>query len=90
MNLTPQQIVSVIRNDKNVGSGTCSTLDECFDDAELVAKFGHLDSELAVIRAAYEHEDRQIGRMLDQRFGSDDDAELAIAKDWKARTKDRP
>lgn len=83
--MTNEELVRIIRSDDKVGRGSCSTLDECYGDAELVEKFGHLTSRRAVLRAAYASEDLQIDRMLDARFGDDDDAEVKIAAEWRSK-----
>ena len=40
-------IVRAIRNDKEVGLGTCSIIDECMSDVEAVETFGWDDAALA-------------------------------------------
>jgi hypothetical protein len=35
------EIVAAIRNDRLVGRGTCSVIDECYTDDELVEAFGY-------------------------------------------------
>ncbi len=42
--------IKAIRDDKKVGSGTCSTIDECYTDAELLDSLGR--SNVVTPRAA--------------------------------------
>lgn len=81
--LTPDEIVRIIRTDAKVGRGSCTAIDECYDDAELAESFAGFTTRAAVLREAYRREDVQIDRMLDQRFGDDSDAELQIAAEWR-------
>lgn len=81
--MTNEQLIQAIRTDRRVGRGSCTSIDECYDDAELVARFGHLTTVKAVLAAACEAEDVHIDRTLDARFGDDDDVELKIAAEWR-------
>ena len=50
--------VQAIRTDRRVGSGSCSTLDECYEDVELLTKL--IDDKVATpseaLAWAYRHE----------------------------------
>lgn len=56
------EIVAAIRSHEIIGRGTCSPIDECYTDAELVAGFGfHYSGEMldlagAVAAALLSHE----------------------------------
>lgn len=81
-------LVEAIRSDKLVGRGTCSTFDECYTDAELIDTFKDEPSITAAVRAARAMEERALGRMMDCRFGDDDDAEVSIMREWRARKRE--
>lgn len=36
---TDQEIIDAVRSDRTIGRGTCSSVDECYDNSELVAEF---------------------------------------------------
>jgi hypothetical protein len=82
--LNPTDLIAAIRNDRRVGRGTCSTIDECYDDAELVTAFGDEPTIKAAVKAAYRLEGLRMDAMMNARFGDDDDVELKIAAEWKA------
>lgn len=81
--MTNEELVQIIRSDSRVGRGTCTTIDECYDDADLVRDFGHLTTRREILKAVYAREGLAMERMLNQRWGDDDDAELAIAAEWR-------
>lgn len=50
--------VRAIRNDETVGRGTCTSIDECYSDAELAAELDKrdIDTPAAAVRWARRHE----------------------------------
>ena len=82
--LDPTELVAAIRNDRRVGRGTCTTIDECYDDADLVRDFAHHPTIKAAVKAAYRLEGLRMDKMLDARWGEDSDVELKIHAEWKA------
>lgn len=81
--LNPTDLIAAIRTDRRVGRGTCTTIDECYDDADLVRDFAHHPSIRAALRAAYEIEGLHVEQALNARWGEDDDVQLKIAAEWK-------
>ncbi len=79
-----QKLIDEVRGDKDVGRGTCSPVDECFSDAELIeiwTEAGVKTPAQALEWAYYEH-----GIFLDQslnaRWGEDDDPQLIAHEKW--------
>jgi hypothetical protein len=50
--------VQAIRHDETVGRGTCTSIDECYTDAELAAELDKrdIDTPAAAVRWARRHE----------------------------------
>lgn len=71
--LNPTELIAAIRNDRRVGRGTCSTIDECYDDAEIVTAFGDEPTIKAAVKAAHRLEglrmDAMPRRSLRRRLG---------------------
>lgn len=83
---TEQELIDAIRKHPLIGRGTCTTIDECYDRAELWPAFGIPAGNMtleAAINAAIESEDLRMDRMMDCRFGDDDDAEIAMKDEWE-------
>ena len=75
-------MVEAIRSDKAVGRGSCASIDECWEDAELrdaLAREGAATPAKAV-EWARRQEGLFLDRACDARWGEDDDPQLA----WKA------
>lgn len=85
--MTNEELIAAIRADRRVGRGTCSTIDECYDDAELIATFAHHGTVRGALRAAYDLEGLFIDKMLDARWGEDSDVELKIAAEWRTSAR---
>jgi len=78
-------LISAIRNDKLVGKGTCSSIDECYGDAELleiITKEGITSAEGAV-KWARESELLWREEGTNQRWGEDDDIQLTSYREYK-------
>lgn len=81
----PDPRVVAIRQDKRVGKGSCTSIDECWGDKELIEMLDEMDikSPEEAVKWALKSEGLFIDKMLDCRFGDDDDRELLIAKEWE-------
>jgi len=81
--------VTAIRNDKLIGSGTCSTVDEAYGDADLIEELdeGKITTPEAAVKWAIQLEDIQMEQALNQRWGEDDDPQLKMAAEWEQRKK---
>ena len=79
--------VKAIRENKLVGKGSCSHIDECFEDDELSAlldKEHVIDPSLAV-GWALDYEELFYEAALNTRWGEDDDAQVKAYREWKER-----
>lgn len=77
--------VAAIRHDPKVGWGTCTSIDECYDDRDLVTSLddvGILTPEGAVTWA-HKVEGLYLEQGLNQRWGEDDDPQLEAWREWK-------
>ena len=70
--------VKAIREDKRIGRGTCSTIDECYDDSDLIELLDEYDVKYPIdaVKWAIVHERLWRGKALDCRWGEDSDPEL--------------
>lgn len=84
-----QRCIDAIRKDPLVGKGSCSTVDECLDDDDVVTRIlddfdlGLIEDPTVAVRKARDFEEGQLERALDARWGEDDDPQLAY-REWKA------
>lgn len=80
-------MIEAIRSNKLVGRGSCSSVDECFDTLELVEALERdkITTPEGAIKWAIELEDLQMERMLNARWGEDDDEQLTIYSEWEER-----
>ena len=78
--------VRIIRKDPKVGVGTCSSLDECYSDTELV---DCLDDEGVTAKTALDWARRSEGLHLEeglnQRWGDDDDPQLQAYDEFHSK-----
>lgn len=81
--------VVAVRENKLVGRGSCSSIDECMEDSELVSEFNreNITTPKAAVRWAIQQELLHLERGLNQRWGEDDDSQLLIYKQFKAAMK---
>jgi len=81
-------MVAAIRSCPLVGRGSCSTIDECFEDSEIIEELVNerIDTTQAAIEWALDFEQIKKEQALNQRFGDDDDWQL---KAWQKWTLDR-
>jgi hypothetical protein len=80
-----KSLIQAIRNDKLVGRGTCSSVDECFGDDELLHLLNVLGITSAEGAAKWARESELLWREegTNQRWGEDDDIQLTSYKDYK-------
>jgi hypothetical protein len=84
--------VEAIRDDKVIGRGTCSSIDECMGDEEIVAALDaeKIETPASAVRWARKSERAWLDRMLDARWGEDSDDELKISRDFDRRCEEDP
>ena len=76
--------VTAIRNHNKVGRGTCTSVDECWDDKDILDFLDDnniLTSE-AAISWALDQEGLFLEQGLNQRWGEDDDPQLETWRRW--------
>ena len=76
--------VSAIRNHPKVGRGSCTSIDECFTDQEVIDS---LDGENVqtcegAVKWALESEGLWLEQGLNCRWGDDDDQQLIAWQEW--------
>jgi hypothetical protein len=78
--------VKAIRDDKKVGRGTCTTIDECYSDEELIAELNEegVKTPADAVKWAHELEGLRIENALNHRWGEDSDPELERYKNWNS------
>lgn len=86
---TEEDLIKAIRADKLIGKGSCTSIDECYEDKELWGLFGIPAGNMtleAALKDAYESEDLHWEQGLNARWGEDDDPQLKEYEEWqKAR-----
>lgn len=77
-------LVRAIRAHDRVGEGTCTSIDECWSDAEIIEHLEMMDisTEQAAIEWAIETEGLFLEQGLNQRPGDDDDWQLLAWQEW--------
>ena len=77
--------VQAIRAHKRVGEGSCTSIDECYGDEELILALNRADvkSREAAIKWALEEEGLSLEQATNCRWGEDDDPELKALKEWE-------
>ena len=79
--------VKAIRENELVGKGSCSIVDECMSDDEIIVELDQW--EITDPQEAVNHyidmEGLQVDAGLNARSGEDDDTGLTIASNWNAR-----
>ena len=81
--------VLAIRDCPVVGRGSCSSIDECYDDSDLIKMLNedNIESKKAAKNWALDHESLWLEQGLNCRWGDDDDSQLLIWNDFKAKVK---
>ena len=79
--------VAAIRSDAKVGRGSCSSIDECMTDSELVEALDEAEamSVADAVKWAYEAEGMRLEAALNCRWGSDDDPELKAYNEFHGK-----
>lgn len=77
-------LVDAIRNHPKVGVGSCTSIDECYTDQELIDALaeGEITTVEEAIAWAIETEGIRIENALNYRCGNDDDPELERYREW--------
>ena len=75
--------VTAIRDHSRVGRGTCTSVDECWDDKEIIEFLdeNNITTEEGAIEWALDQEGLFLEQGLNQRWGEDDDPQLVA---WDA------
>ena len=83
------KLVKAIRDHHLVGVGTCSTIDECWEDAEIAEALEQdgITTETSAIQWAMALEGLHMEQMLNCRWGEDSDPELEMYREWKDKCK---
>ena len=76
--------VTAIRNHPKVGSGSCTSVDECWDDKDIIEFLddNNVTTEEGAIEWALEQEGLFLEQGLNQRWGEDDDPQLIEWQEW--------
>ena len=76
--------VTAIRNHPKVGRGTCTSVDECWEDQEIIDLLdaNSVTTEAAAIEWALDQEGLWLEKGLNQRWGEDDDPQLIAWEKW--------
>jgi len=84
--------VEAVRSDALVGRGSCSSIDECYDDSDLVEALDYagISTPAAAVRWARESEGLHLEDGLNQRWGEDDDPQLLDYMEWQEALDSNP
>ena len=76
--------VAAIRNHPKVGRGTCTSVDECWDDKDIIEFLdnNNVTTEEGAIEWAMEQEGLFLEQGLNCRWGEDDDPQLIAWREW--------
>ena len=76
--------VNAIRNHKKVGRGSCTSIDECWEDKEIVSWLddNNITTDNGAVKWALEREGLFLEKGLNQRWGEDDDPQLIAWQEW--------
>lgn len=82
--MTTDKRIEAIRNHPKVGRGSCTAIDECFTDEELIQGLDESEAktEEAAIRWALKSEGLRVEDALNKRWGEDTDPELTRYREW--------
>jgi len=84
------QLITAVRKDSLVGKGSCSSIDECYDDSDLWEVIEEAKSEAEAVRLARECEGLFLEQGLNCRWGEDDDPQLKAYRDFERECEDNP
>jgi hypothetical protein len=90
MAATVKEMIEAIRNDKLVGRGTCTGIDEGRSDDDLIwiLDLDKLSTVKQAVKAARDSEELDLEMATNQRFGEDSDPELLALKAFRQARKD--
>ena len=71
-----QAFIDAVRADKKVGRGSCSNIDECYEDSELWEMIKEAPDTEGAVKIARECAGLWLEQGLNQRWGEDDDPQL--------------
>lgn len=76
--------VQAIRKHPKVGEGSCTVIDECYTDAELIEELDEdgITTPEGAVEWALEIEGLKVEQALNARWGEDDDPELERWREW--------
>ena len=76
--------VTAIRNHPKVGAGSCTSVDECWDDKDIIEFLddNNVTTEAGAIEWALDQEGLFLEQGLNCRWGEDDDPQLIAWKEW--------
>ncbi len=79
--------VTAIRNHPKVGRGTCTSVDECWDDKDIIEFLddNNITTEEGAIEWALDQEGLFLEQGLNQRWGEDNDPQLIAWNEWNER-----
>jgi hypothetical protein len=85
------QRIAAIRANEMVGHGSCTSIDECYSDDELIVELDAdgITAPSEAVKWAIELEGLRIENATNYRWGEDDDPEIRRLKEWKARLEDK-
>ena len=82
--------VKAIRDHKLVGRGTCSNIDECYEDDDLTEELDeeNIKTPEEAVKWALDAMELFLEQGLNQRWGEDDDPQLIEWKEFKKARKE--
>lgn len=88
MSIDPR--VVAVREDKLVGKGTCSAIDECWTDDNLVEQFDEdgIVTPKQAVEWCFEYEDLHMEQAPNQSSGEPDCPAMAVWNEWQDRKKE--
>ena len=82
--------VAAIRNDTRVGVNSCSVIDECWGDTEIVEELDKrcITTDAEAVVWALKQEGLFLEQGLNQRWGEDNDSQLLAIREWEKQLKE--
>ena len=84
--------IEAIRNDVMVGRGSCSSIDECYSDSELLEFINddNVTTPRKAVAWARRWEGLRVENALNYRWGADDDPQLLAYNEWQENLDKNP
>jgi hypothetical protein len=81
---TMDELIKAVRADSKVGIGSCTSIDECYEDHELaeMLREAGATTPAEAIKVARETEGLHLEQGLNCRWGEDDDPQLIAWREW--------